>query len=97
MLPASTDLPKMNASPPVGGRSPVSIFMVVVFPHPFEPTKPKISPRGMVKETSSTAVKSPKRLVRPFASMAVPSWEDAAGGAEKDRWPVRISSGRSAM
>ena len=37
--------PNSKASPLVGGRSPVSIFMVVVLPQPFEPTKPKISPR----------------------------------------------------
>ena len=31
------------------GSSPVIIFMVVVFPQPFEPRKPKISPRPMLK------------------------------------------------
>ena len=31
--------------------SPVSIFIVVVLPQPFEPRKPKISPRSMVKLT----------------------------------------------
>jgi hypothetical protein len=43
--------------------------MVVVLPEPFEPTKPKISPRRIVKETPSTAVKSPNRQVRLSATM----------------------------
>jgi len=37
--------------PDVAGNSPVSIFIVVVLPQPFEPTKPNISPRSMVKLT----------------------------------------------
>ncbi len=53
------------------GSSPVSIFMVVVLPQPLEPRKPKISPRRMRKLTRSTAVKSPKRMVRSRASMAI--------------------------
>ena len=38
--------------------------MVVVLPQPLEPRKPKISPRSMRKLTWSTAMKSPKRMVR---------------------------------
>src|SRR5262249_10687007 len=51
------------------GQEP-SIFMVVVLPQPFEPRKPKISPRAMRKLTWSTATKSPNRRVRPSASIA---------------------------
>ena len=58
---------KSSASPLLGVSSPVSIFMVVVLPQPFDPTKPKISPRLMAKLTRSTAVKSPKRQVRSRA------------------------------
>ena len=57
--------------------------MVVVLPQPFDPTKPKISPFGMVKETSSTAVKLPNFLVRLFASMAEPSSDAILGGVVK--------------
>ncbi|OIQ65438.1 hypothetical protein GALL_530040 [mine drainage metagenome] len=64
---ASSAFPNSSASPAVGGSRPVSIFMVVVLPQPFEPTKPKISPRSIVKLTRSTAVKSPKRQVRSRA------------------------------
>ncbi len=35
---------KILALPDVGKMSPISILMVVVFPAPFGPTKPKISP-----------------------------------------------------
>ena len=47
MLPASTELPNSVAVPSVGGSSPVSIFIVVDLPQPFEPRKPKISPRSI--------------------------------------------------
>ena len=58
------------------GSSPVIIFMVVVFPQPFEPRNPKISPRPMRKLTWSTATKSPNRRVSPSASIAgVLSWD----------------------
>ena len=52
------------------GSKPVSIFIVVDLPQPFEPRKPKISPRPIVKLTRLTAVKLPKRLVRSVASIA---------------------------
>ena len=38
---------------------------VVVFPAPFGPTKPKISPFGTSKETLSNAVRWPYTLVSP--------------------------------
>ena len=46
---------KMNAFPPVGKMSPMSILMVVVLPAPFGPTKPKISPSFTESVRSSTA------------------------------------------
>jgi hypothetical protein len=56
--------------------------MVVVLPDPFEPTKPKISPRWMRKRAESTAVKSPKRRVRWSASRAMgESGSGRLGGA----------------
>ncbi len=68
--PPLTGCPKSRAVPSVGGSNPVSIFIVVVLPQPFEPRKPKISPRSMRKFTWSTAVKSPKRWVSPWDSIA---------------------------
>ena len=51
MSPASIGMPNRVASPELAGNNPVSIFMVVVLPQPFEPTKPKISPRSIEKLT----------------------------------------------
>jgi hypothetical protein len=44
MSPGVIVLPNSVALPPVTSISPVSIFIVVVLPQPFEPRKPKISP-----------------------------------------------------
>ena len=46
-----TGSPNNMALPSVGGKRPVSIFMVVDLPQPFEPRKPKISPFSMRKLT----------------------------------------------
>jgi hypothetical protein len=71
--------------------------MVVVLPQPLEPRKPKISPRSMRKLTRSTAVKSPKRMVRPSASMAMRVGRRRPRRDRPRRWPRRRSSGSSAM
>ena len=63
-------LPNNLAVPSLAGSRPVSIFITVDLPQPFEPRKPKISPRSMRKLTWSTAVKLPKRRVSPSASIA---------------------------
>jgi hypothetical protein len=93
----SSGLPKTRASPPVAGRRPVSIFIVVDLPQPLEPTKPKISPRRIRKLTRSTATKSPKRIVRSRASMAggvsAAAW---SGAIRTGTCPRRRSSGSSA-
>ena len=60
----STSLPNSLASPALAGSKPVSTFMVVVLPQPFDPRKPNISPRVIRKLTLSTAVKSPNLTVR---------------------------------
>ncbi len=48
---ASTFRPNSRASPALAGRRPVSIFIVVVLPQPFDPMNPKISPRSIWKST----------------------------------------------
>ena len=76
----------------------MSIFIVVVLPQPFDPTKPKISPRRIRKLTSSTATKSPKRIVRSLASMAVISSPAmSSGGIRTGSCSRRRCSGRSWM
>ena len=72
----SSGFPNSRASPPVGGSKPVSIFIVVVLPEPFEPTEAEdLSPLNG-KIHSSTAVKSPKRQVRSRAMMTGSASDD---------------------
>src|SRR5450755_2709681 len=58
-----TSKPPTTARPEVGAISPHSTLMVVDFPAPLGPRKPKISPGCTSRFKSATAVKSPKRLV----------------------------------
>src|SRR5581483_1498689 len=62
---------QMLAFPPVGSTSPQSILMVVDFPLPFGPRKPKISPRPISRLRSFTTLRVPYFFVRPCASIAV--------------------------
>ena len=76
----------------------MSIFIVVDLPQPFEPRKPKISPRAMRKLTSSTAVKLPKRRVRCSASIAgTASSRGGRGFSTTGRCWACFSGGRRAM
>ena len=49
------------------GRTPVSRLNSVDFPAPFGPMSAWIAPSNTSKETSSTAVRPPKRRVRPLS------------------------------
>src|SRR3989338_3016347 len=57
-------LPKYFMAPSVGVSTPNSIWMVVVFPAPLGPRRPRISPPFRENERSSTAVNVPNCLVR---------------------------------
>src|SRR6059058_459929 len=57
----------MVTLPDVGLISPTSMRIVVVFPAPFGPRKPKISPACSSNETLSTIVLSPMIFVRVVA------------------------------
>src|ERR1035437_2851329 len=59
--------PATIASPEVGSSSPQSMRRVVVFPAPFAPKNPYISPFSTSKDMESTATKSPKVFCRFFA------------------------------
>src|ERR1035437_6730318 len=61
--------PATVAVPLVDWSRPVSIRIVVDLPEPFAPRKPNISPFATENDTSSTAVKLPKRLVSEWAWM----------------------------
>src|SRR5689334_20145544 len=56
--------PFQTTRPPVGGNKPASRLSSVVLPDPFGPKMPMISPFSMPNETSDTATRPPKRLVR---------------------------------
>src|SRR3546814_195142 len=59
-----TSSPSSRILPEVGSSSPAIILSVVVLPQPEGPSSTKNSPFSMVKEESSTATKSVKRLCR---------------------------------
>src|SRR6185436_6478436 len=67
-----TSMPPTIAVPDVGFSRPHSIRIVVDFPAPLLPRKPKISPRRTSNDTLSTATNWPKRRVSPRTSMATP-------------------------
>src|ERR1039458_6375925 len=56
--------PKSSASPLEGRNSPSRSRMRVVFPAPFAPRRPTTSPLLTAMSTESTAVRTPKRMVK---------------------------------
>src|SRR6266481_16431 len=60
----ATSNPPTVARPEVGASSPHRMRIVVDFPAPLGPRKPKTSPCATSSETLSTATKSPKRFTR---------------------------------
>src|SRR5216684_5521216 len=61
--------PRISIRPELGASNPVSILMVVDFPAPLGPRKPKNCPGATRKSTLSTAINSPKRRERPWVEM----------------------------
>ena len=53
----------LKTRPEVGASQPASMRRSVVLPQPDPPSRQKISPLKMDRETLSTATKSPKRFV----------------------------------
>ena len=66
-----TSNPATVALPEVGIDNPQSMRIAVVFPAPFAPRKPNISPLFTSNEIALTAIKSPNRLVSWSAVMTV--------------------------
>src|SRR5262245_23058240 len=62
-------LPSMRASPQVGLSSVARILMVVVFPAPLGPMKPKHAPCSIVRFRLFRATSSPYVLVRLIVSI----------------------------
>src|SRR3984957_4690383 len=61
--------PRISIRPALGARRPVSILMVVDFPAPLGPRKPKNCPGATRRSMPSTAINSPKRRVRPWVEI----------------------------
>ena len=61
-------MPSSRISPADAAVRPSSMRMSVVLPAPFGPRNPNATPAGTRSSTSWTAVRSPKRLVRPEVS-----------------------------
>ena len=59
LLPCSRACPATHASPDVGRISVDSMWIVLVLPAPFGPSRPKNWPRGIARSTPSTASVSP--------------------------------------
>ena len=78
----SAGSPKTVTLPASGMTRPTMLRMSVLLPAPFGPSNPMHSPGFKSRETPSTAVSSPKRLISP--SMRNGSDEDAIGGDEAD-------------
>src|ERR1700746_2454505 len=77
----ATSKPPTVARPEVGASRPHRVRMVVDFPAPLGPRKPKISPRATSIETSSTATKSPKRFTSFSMRTAGPLFVDESSGS----------------
>jgi hypothetical protein len=67
---ASTSRPRQRTLPASACSTPSAIRIAVVFPAPFGPTNPTISPAGTRNDTSSSATTSPKRRTNPTNSSA---------------------------
>src|ERR1700722_4073900 len=76
-LEAAMSSPFQSTRPALGEDNPASRFSSVVFPEPFGPKMPMISPLLTAKDTSDTATSPPKRLVRfsTLRSMGAPPEE----------------------
>jgi hypothetical protein len=57
-------MPATIADPELGAISVPNVRTVVVLPAPFGPRNPNTSPLATLNETSDTAVRPPKTLVR---------------------------------
>ncbi len=74
--------PSRRMAPPVGASSPDTMLMTVVFPAPFGPMSPWISPRSTAKLAPSTARTPPNaRSSRSTSRSALMPGPPAARGA----------------
>src|SRR5690242_4563449 len=67
---AAALIPNTATPPSIGFSSVVSIRIVVVFPAPFGPSRPNVSPGVISRSSPLTAVCGPNRYVSPAHSTA---------------------------
>src|SRR3989441_136407 len=60
--------PRKTTSPAAGAKRPVNALKSVVFPEPFGPITPTVSPSATTTSTPSRATSPPKRTVSPVTS-----------------------------
>src|SRR5690348_5770284 len=82
--------PSNSMRPEVGASKPVSIFIVVDFPAPLGPRKPKNWPGVTRRSMLSTAVNGPKRRVNFSVRMAVSCMESPFGRVPRGRTLARV-------
>ena len=90
-------MPWIVELPAVGLTSPSSIRSVVVLPAPLGPRKPTIRPSSTVKDRSSTASTSPKRLVRFETSIACAIYRTGPALGTSSSEPSRVARVRHMM
>src|SRR5213593_2856937 len=83
----------MRPAPALGWSRPQSMRMTVDLPEPLGPRKPKIEPFATRKLTESTAVKCPKRFVRPSHSIMA-AVELASEGMKTGAWLTKLRSNK---
>src|SRR5262245_18484359 len=81
--------------PPSGARKPSTHSIVVVFPAPFGPIRPKISPSWTSNDTSETATVRPYNL-RMFSTRTTGVGTDGLWHRLVPTLPARPSPGRAA-
>ena len=85
--------PKMRTSPSSGSITPMIIRIVVVFPAPFGPRRPKMPPGSMRSESASTAVIPSYRFVMPTSSSnAIPPRIQRFAATPQSRMSMCFSS-----
>src|SRR5579863_4987355 len=91
---ASRSRPRISIFPELGASSPVNILIVVDFPAPLGPRKPKNCPGATRRSTPSTATSSPKRRVRPCVQMVGAGCIEGSNLAYRVEMWARLRSGR---
>src|SRR4051794_23965865 len=83
--------PSNRIDPAVADSVPDSRLKIVLFPDPFGPIRPRISPRSTLNDTLFTAVKPPNRFISPSTTSTAPPFPYqgrlfvAVGGAGRQR------------